>query len=190
MVRFSNDPFRISFLSAGKGIRAAFRLLPFQSTKTIAMLQNQLIRLEITINAPAEHVWAVLTQPELIGKWMLDTPVEIDTEWREGGKLQERGDLHGLPFENRGKILRFDPPTALEYTHWSTLSLIPDVPRNYSTLLFELQNADNNTVLTLTISNLVTFEIFKHLEFYWKVALHLLKDVAESLLKPAINFMI
>lgn len=147
------------------------------------MSQNQLIHLEITINASAEHVWAVLTQPELIEKWMLDTPVEIGTEWREGGKLQEQGDLHGLSFENRGKIIRFDPPAALEYTHWSTLSLIPDEPQNYSILQFKLQTADNSTDLTLTISNLVTFEIFKHLEFYWKVALHLLKEVAESLQK-------
>jgi uncharacterized protein YndB with AHSA1/START domain len=147
------------------------------------MPEKHLIDLEITINASAEHVWAVLTQPELIAKWMLDTPVEIDTEWREGGKLQEQGDLHGLPFENRGKIIRFDPPAALEYTHWSTLSLIPDVPQNYSILQFELQTADHSTVLKLTINNLVTFEIFKHLEFYWKVALHLLKEVAESLEK-------
>jgi uncharacterized protein YndB with AHSA1/START domain len=147
------------------------------------MSQNQLIHLEITINASAEHVWAVLTQPELIEKWMLDTPVEIGTEWREGGKLQEQGDLHGLPFENRGNIITFDPPAALEYTHWSTLSLIPDEPQNYSLLQFKLQTVGNSTDLTLTISNLVTFEIFKHLEFYWKVALHLLKEVAESLQK-------
>jgi uncharacterized protein YndB with AHSA1/START domain len=147
------------------------------------MTEKHLIDLEITINASAEHVWAVLTQPELVRKWMFDTPVEIGTEWQEGGKLQERGDLHGLPFENKGHIIRFDPPAALAYTHWSTLSLIPDIPQNYSLWQFELQAVGHNTVLTLTISNLVTFEIFKHLEFYWKVALHLFKEVAESLEK-------
>ncbi|GGH32371.1 hypothetical protein GCM10007423_21830 [Dyadobacter endophyticus] len=183
MVRFSNDPSRVQVLSEGKEFARHSACSPEQSTNTTAVLENPLIYLDITVNASAEHVWAVLTQPELIGKWMFDTPVEIDTEWHEGGKLREQGDLHGLPFENRGEIIRFDPPAALQYTHWSTLSLIPDVPQNYSLLQFQLQNIDSRTVLKLTISNLVTFEIFKHLEFYWKVALHLLREVAESLQK-------
>lgn len=144
------------------------------------MYENKLIRLEILIDTPARNVWAALTQPELIAKWMLDTPVEILTEWREGGTRLERGDLHGLAFENRGKILRFDPANALEYSHWSSLSLVPDLPENYTVLHFDLQETINQTILTLTIRNLLTFEIFKHMEFYWKTALHLLKEVAET----------
>jgi uncharacterized protein YndB with AHSA1/START domain len=142
--------------------------------------ENKTILLEILINTSAQDVWATLTQPELIGKWMLDTPVEILTDWREGGTLLERGDLHGLAFENRGKILRFDHAKTLEYTHWSTLSLIAEIPENYSIIHFELQETSNQTLLTLTIHNLLTFEIFKHMEFYWKTALHLLKKSAES----------
>ncbi|WP_342087460.1 SRPBCC family protein [Dyadobacter sp. OTU695] len=144
------------------------------------MHENKSFRLKIMINAPATKIWASLTQPELIAKWMLDTPVEILTEWREGGYRLERGDLHGLAFENRGKIIRFDPPKALEYTHWSTLSIIPDVQKNYSTVRFDLQETDSQTLLTISTGNLPTFEIFKHMEFYWKTALHMLKDVAES----------
>jgi uncharacterized protein YndB with AHSA1/START domain len=142
--------------------------------------EHKTIRLEILVNAPAPDVWAALTRPELITKWMLDTPIEILTEWREGGNRLERGDLHGLAFENRGKITRFDPPKTLEYTHWSTLSIVPDVPENYSSVRFDLQEPDNQTLLTLTIDNLPTFEIFKHMEFYWKTALHMLKEMAES----------
>ena len=145
------------------------------------MTRDQLIYLEVSINASTENVWATLTQPGLIQKWMLDTPVEIHTQWHEGGKLHERGDLHGIPFENMGEIILFNPGVALRYTHWSTLSFTADAPQNYSTLQFELEGTNNNTHLTLTISNLVTFEIFKHLQFYWRTALHLLKDAAESL---------
>ena len=145
------------------------------------MHENEAIRLEILINTSAKNIWAVLTQPELIGKWMLDTPVEILTEWREGGRLLEQGDLHGLPFENRGKILRFDPPNVLEYTHWSTLSIVPDLPEHYSIVRFHLQETVDQTLLTLSLGNLLTFEILKHMEFYWKTALHLLKEAAESL---------
>lgn len=143
------------------------------------MHENKTIHLEILINTSAQDIWATLTQPELIAKWMLDTPVEILTEWREGGTLLERGDLHGLVFENRGKVLRFDQPKTLEYTHWSTLSIVADIPENYSIIRFDLQETGNQTLLTLTIRNLLTFEIFKHMEFYWKTALHLLKEVAE-----------
>ncbi|MGG7664854.1 SRPBCC family protein [Dyadobacter sp. BHUBP1] len=144
------------------------------------MHENKPIGLEISVAAPIPNVWAALTQPELIAKWMLDTPVEILTEWREGGTRLERGDLHGLVFENRGKILRFDAPNALEYTHWSSLSMVTDIPENYSIIRFGLQETSNQTILTLSISNLLTFEIFKHMEFYWKTALHLLKEVAET----------
>lgn len=144
------------------------------------MHENKTIRLEILIAAPAPNVWAALTELGLINKWMLDTPVEILTEWHEGGRLLERGDLHGLPFENRGKIVRFDPPNALEYTHWSSLSIVPDLPENYTSVCFDLHQIENQTLLTLTMGNLLTFEIFKHLEFYWKTALHLFKAVAES----------
>lgn len=146
----------------------------------IAVNENKTIRLEILVDARALNVWAALTEPGLIGKWVLDTPIEILTEWLEGGYRLERGDLHGLAFENRGKIVRFDPPKALEYTHWSTLSIIPDLPENYSNLRFDLENTGNQTLLSLTIHNLPTFEIFKHMEFYWKTALHMLKEVAES----------
>lgn len=144
------------------------------------MHENKTLRLEILINTPAPNVWAALTVPELIAKWMLDTPVEILTEWREGGNLLERGDLHGITFENRGKITRFDPAKTLEYTHWSTLSIVPNLPENYSIVCFDLQETENQTLLTLTIGNLITFEIFKHIEFYWKTALHMLKELAES----------
>lgn len=146
----------------------------------MAVHENKIIRLEILIGAPASNIWDALTQPELIGKWMLDTPVEILTEWRTGGTLLERGDLHGLVFENRGQIVRFDPPNTLEYRHWSTLSMIPDLPENYSAVRFDLQETGNQTILTLKIGNMPTFEVFKHMEFYWKTALHMLKAVAES----------
>lgn len=144
------------------------------------MYENKTVDLEILINTSAQDIWAALTQPQLIGQWMLDTPVDILTDWRENGELLERGNLHGLPFENRGKIVRFDPPNALEYTHWSSLSIVPDIPENYSVVRFELRETSNQTLLTLKMSNLLTFEILKHMEFYWKTTLHLLKEVAES----------
>ncbi len=144
------------------------------------MHENKTIQLEILINTPASNIWAALTEPGLMGKWMLDTPVEILTDWRVDGYRLEKGDLHGLAFENRGRIIRFDPSKTLEYTHWSTLSIIPDVPENYSVVRFDLQETENQTLLTLSIGNLPTFEIFKHMEFYWKTALHMLKAMAES----------
>lgn len=144
------------------------------------MPEKPIIHHEIKINAPASRVWDTLTVPELIQQWMLDTPLRFLTEWRQGGTVLVRGDLHGLPFENRGEVLRFEPCRFLEYSHWSTLSLIPDTPENYSVLRFELCPQHSQTLLTLTIHDFLTFEIFKHLQFYWNTALHVLKEVAES----------
>ncbi len=144
------------------------------------MQDDPVISQRIEINATRARVWDTLTDPHLIQQWMLDTPLEFLTEWREEGDVLIRGDLHGFPFENRGKMLRFEPFRNLEYTHWSTLSLVPDIPEGYSVLHFELLAQDDHTILILTIRDFLTFEIFKHLQFYWNTALHLLKEVAES----------
>lgn len=111
---------------------------------------------------------------------MLDTEVEVISDWKVGSSIVFRGDLHGLAFENKGVIRQFEQDQVLEYTFWSTLSELPDAPENYSVVRFALTGEENQTVLTLTISKLITYTILKHHEFYWGVTLNEIKKLAES----------
>jgi uncharacterized protein YndB with AHSA1/START domain len=68
------------------------------------------IRFERRYEAPAEEVWAALTQPASLGRWLgADVTIQPET----GGTVQVRwpgGE------QMTGSILRCDPPRVLEYT--------------------------------------------------------------------------
>ena len=134
---------------------------------------------QIEINAPPSKVWSTFTNPEQIKLWMLDTEVEVISDWKLGSPIVFRGDLHGLAFENKGVILQYQPDQVLEYTFWSTLSELPDTPENYSVINFVLTELGNQTLITLTVSNLINYTILKHHEFYWGVTLNEMKKLIE-----------
>ncbi len=118
--------------------------------------------------------------PEFIQRWMWDAPLEITFDWNPGSPLIIRGDFRGQPFTNKGTILACDPERLLQYTQWSTLTECPDEPGNYCVLTFHLEEADEQTVLTLTQANFVSETSFKHYEFYWNSTLPLMKRAIEE----------
>ena len=77
-----------------------------------------------TIDAPIEEVWRALTTPDLIKQWFFG--VDTETDWKVGSPLVHRGQYRGEPHEDKGEIVRFDPPKRLVHTHWSDLSGKPD----------------------------------------------------------------
>ena len=134
----------------------------------------------VIINATSSKVWAALTQPALMKEWMSEPGINIITDWNEGAPFSINGDLHGIPFENTGTVLRFSPNSVLSYSHSSSLSNLPDVPGSYTVFEFRLTPAEGGTGLTLTITNFPTEAIYRHLAFYWNVTLELLKKFIEQ----------
>ena len=134
----------------------------------------------ITINAPTSKVWEALTNPELMKKWMSETEIHIITDWKVGSPFTIRGNLHGIKFENKGKVLQFEPEKVLQYTHLSSISRLPDKSENYSSFEFRLAPLENQTTLTLTLGIFPTESIYKHLVFYWNVTLEILKRMVEE----------
>lgn len=111
---------------------------------------------------------------------MWDTDVSIDTDWSVGSPIRIQGDFHGIFFENRGTVLQYLPNRTLQYTYWSTLSEIADVPENYSVIEFRVEAHDNRTTLTFRQSQFATYAIYKHFAFYWNTTLHILKQRLET----------
>jgi len=134
----------------------------------------------IHINTPASRVWDALTNPESMQKWMSETRIDIVTDWKVGNPIVIRGNLNGKNFENNGTVLQFEIEKILRYDHLSSLSRLPDKPENYSVLEFRLVPMEDQTTLTLTLSNFPTETIYKHLAFYWNVTLEILKRMIEE----------
>jgi uncharacterized protein YndB with AHSA1/START domain len=64
------------------------------------------------LDHPLERVWAALTEPELLARWLAGADVEL----AEGGEIELRwlNDPSGGAVMN-GVITELDPPTVLEY---------------------------------------------------------------------------
>ena len=135
---------------------------------------------QVAIASSAEKIWRALTDVDLIPKWMSETEMTVTTDWSVGSDIIIQGRWHKMKYKNTGKVLQFDRNVALSYSHLSSLSRLPDVPENHSILTFSLESSGAEILLSLTISNSPTFEIQKHLDFYWNVTLDELRRFAES----------
>jgi uncharacterized protein YndB with AHSA1/START domain len=135
----------------------------------------------VLINSTVPVVWEILTDPKMMSLWMgePEMQIEIETNWKLNSPIIIRG-YHHVRFENRGVVLEFEKDKRLCYTHLSSVSRLPDIPENYSKLLFTLKEGPTATELTVTVENFPTESIQKHLEFYWRGTLTRIKAVAEE----------
>jgi uncharacterized protein YndB with AHSA1/START domain len=145
-------------------------------------VHSKVFNKSVNINAPTSQVWHLLTTPELMKKWMIsdDVDISISTDWKIGSPMIIRGNMNGANFENNGRVLQFESEKILQYSHLSSLSRLPDQPESYSIIEFRLQPIEDQTILTLTLSNFPTESIYKHLSFYWNVTLEVLKRMIEN----------
>jgi len=132
----------------------------------------------VTLNVPIEEVWDALTRPELIRRWFFG--VDTRTTWMEGTPITHRGEYQGKPYEDRGEIIKFEPPKLLSYSHWSSVSGLPDRIENYQHVVYSLVSKGRSTELTLTELNLPSEEAQELSEKSWDVALEMLKQMLEK----------
>jgi uncharacterized protein YndB with AHSA1/START domain len=132
------------------------------------------------INASTSKVWAALTDTDLMKKWMSESDIQIITDWVVGNPMIIRGKLHGVKFENKGTVLTFKPEKILQYSHSSSLSRLPDTPESYCVIEFRLEPVDDQTRLTVAVSNFPNEIIYKHMAFYWNVTPEILRRMIEK----------
>lgn len=136
----------------------------------------------IDIHASSSAVWEALSNVKAMSKWMFDSEIVINTDWKVGHPIRIQVDLDAYKtgFENKGIVLEFEPERILQYSHLSSLSGLPDELQNYSLITFTLVPNEDQTSLTLSLENFPTEIIYKHLVFYWEVTLELLKKFIEQ----------
>lgn len=132
-------------------------------------------RKSVTIATSPERVWAALTEPAQMREWMFSSPIEVVTDWVVGGPIMMNGDLHGVPFTNKGVVLAFEPIALLRYSHLNSVSRLPDTPDSYALIEFAVEPERDQTILTVSVTQCPTDVIYKHLAFYWTVTLDVLQ---------------
>jgi len=134
----------------------------------------------VSIKAPAACVWRFLTDIASMKAWMgePEMALEIETDWTVGKPIVISG-FHHASFKNTGCVVAFEPSRRLAYTHLSSWSHLADKPENHTTLEFVLDARDGVTALTLNATGFPTYSIFKHLEFYWRGTLEILRQQTE-----------
>jgi uncharacterized protein YndB with AHSA1/START domain len=132
----------------------------------------------VTIQAPIDDVWNALTTPTVIKRWFFG--VDTETDWQIGGPLVHRGEWQGKPYEDKGTILRFEPPASLVHTHWSPASGLPDAPENYQEVRWSLAERDGGTELTIEETNLPSEEAKTISISGWEMVLNNLKELVEG----------
>lgn len=141
------------------------------------MHTNHVARSSIIIEAPCAKVWQALVSPEAIKQYMFGATAV--SNWREGDSITWKGVWEGKQFEDKGTITHLIPERTLQYTHFSPLAGLPDLPENYHTVTIELSGVDGECQVALTQDNNSTEEARRDSEHNWEVMLDGLKAYVE-----------
>ncbi len=133
---------------------------------------------ETDIGASREKVWAALTDPEQIKKYMFGS--QVVTDWKQGSSIVWKGEYEGKAYEDNGEIVEIEPEQRLKVTHFSPLSGQEDRPENYHTLLYELEERGGRTHVSLSQDNNPNKEAAEHSRANWEKMLAGLKQVVEG----------
>jgi uncharacterized protein YndB with AHSA1/START domain len=133
---------------------------------------------EIEIEESPAKVWAALTDPEQIKQYMFGS--EVVTDWKPGSPIVWKGEYEGKTYEDKGEIVEIEPERRLKVTHFSPSSGQEDRPENYHTVLYELEERDGTTRVSLSQDNNPSKEAAEHSRANWEKMLAGLKEVVEA----------
>ena len=139
---------------------------------------NLVAKAEINTNATADKVWGALTNAEMLKKFMFGSTVISD--WKEGSKIIWKGEWQGKPYEDKGEVLKAIPDKQLQYTHFSPMMGLPDVPENYHTVTIDLTGNGEQTNVALSQDKNATEEARDHSQKNWAMMLEGLKKLLEE----------
>ncbi|HTJ12844.1 MAG TPA: SRPBCC domain-containing protein [Dinghuibacter sp.] len=113
------------------------------------MSQPLIVRSSISIQAPAQKVWDLLTNPGQTPKYMFGCAALSD--WTVDSPLIWKGNFNGVELVAvKGTVTGIRPGQFLAYTTIDPNSTIPDVPENYVTVTYTLTETNGETLLEVT----------------------------------------
>jgi len=144
------------------------------------------IKNQISINAPSSRVWEVLTKSEFTKIYMFGC--EAISDWKVGSSLLWNGKNEGIEMTFvKGSIIELLPSHKLIYSVFDPNSTIEDIPENYLTVTYDLQESNGVTILNVTQGdyNKVAERERRYQESYnngegWNPILVEIKKIAEA----------
>ena len=128
--------------------------------------------------ADPDRVWQAMTDPKLVAEYMMGS--EVASDWQPGSPITWTGEWEGKPYQDKGEVLQVEPGRLLEVTHYSPLGGQDDVPENYHTVRYELEESGSGTLVTLTQDGCGSADEAKTFSENWQGMLYGLKKVAEG----------
>jgi uncharacterized protein YndB with AHSA1/START domain len=129
------------------------------------------------ISAPAGQVWNALTDPRVIKKYFLGT--EVTTTWQVGEPITFKGEWQGKHYEDKGVVLSYEPEDRLSISHYSPLTGLPDVPENYHSVEYCVEQEAGGTRVTITQGNNRSNAEADESAKLWDMVLQNLKELLE-----------
>lgn len=145
----------------------------------------------ILIMAAPDRVWRTITASGSEQAWR---GAEFVTDWQTGSPISITAILGGKRYRDKGEVLKAERPVLLQYSYWSRVSGLSDSPHHRSVITLHLRPQQAHTCLTVEQAvppspprqgkGWQTDEEagLKHWQFYWRMALAVLKHIAESAL--------
>jgi uncharacterized protein YndB with AHSA1/START domain len=141
-------------------------------------MKDDVVNVAVLVEAPIDKVWDALVNPEVVPKYMFGASVK--SEWRKGASIVWTGEWQGKAFEDNGVITDMQPQRRLQYTHYSPLSGLPDVPESYHTVTIDLAQEGGRVRVALSQDGNATEEAREHSERNWTAMLASFKQVVEG----------
>lgn len=143
------------------------------------MSRELIVEKSVEIAASKYHVWRALTEPDTIFIWMGGARVE--SSWELGSDITFSGTMPDFnkKYRDRGTVLAVERERFLQYSHWSKMTRLPDLPQNRTIITFILEPMDEQTRLTMHQENFHSEVEYKHANFFWGVALYMMKNLLE-----------
>jgi uncharacterized protein YndB with AHSA1/START domain len=142
------------------------------------MTKKFISKSSINISAPASSVWDALINPEIITKYFFGA--EVISDWQEGCPITFKGEWNGNKYEEKGIILQIQPNKVLQYTHWSNLEGLPDLPEHYRTWTFTLSEEGDGVQLFVSEDNIPTEKQKVRSDEFWTGVLSNIKEILET----------
>lgn len=108
------------------------------------MNKNLKVSQSIKINATANAVWTVLTDPEKIKVYLFGT--ETLTDWKVGSPILFQGEYDGHSYKDKGIVRENKSNESLIYSYWSGFSGLEDKEENYSLIIYSIEPISDNKV--------------------------------------------
>lgn len=102
---------------------------------------------EIDIEATANEVWKILTDPEKTKRYMYGC--EVISDWNPGDPIIWKGAEDKVVYV-KGNIITFEPGKKLSFTVFDPNANYDDLPENYLTVVYTLNSQGNQTRLHVT----------------------------------------